>query len=140
MLLVFCTSYHGYIVIYICIKLQTNISKKFQVTEWTQTYYRNNYFQSSKGHNSKCRLTRITVFVFYTLCYNALHLCEFGTVFILQSGHEYIVEIAIFNIYYVQRATTPKVGYPELRFLCSARCLVVFNTCKKLNNNILNGF
>ena len=28
----------------------------------------------------------------------------------LQSWHKYMVEIAIFNIYYVQRVVTPKVG------------------------------
>ena len=39
--------------IYICIKFQENISNSFQVTEWIQIYYRNHYFQSSKGHNSK---------------------------------------------------------------------------------------
>ena len=39
-----------------------------------------------------------------------------GMVFNLQSGHEYIVEMVIFNIYYVQWAATPKVGSPELRF------------------------
>ena len=32
------------------------------------------------------------------------------TVFNLQSGHEYMVEMAKFN---VQRAITPKVGKPE---------------------------
>ena len=62
--------------IYICTKFQENISNSFQVTEWTQKYYRNHYFQSSKGHNSKSRLTRVTVLVFCTLSHNALHLCE----------------------------------------------------------------
>ena len=33
------------------------------------------------------------------------------TVFNLQSGHEYMVEMAVFN---VQRAITPKLGKPEL--------------------------
>ena len=32
--------------------------------------------QSSKGHNSKSRLTRVTVFVFCTSSHDALHLCE----------------------------------------------------------------
>ena len=31
---------------------------------------------------------------------------------------------------YVQRAITPKVGYPELRFMCSARRLMVLYMCK----------
>ena len=46
-------------VTYICIKFQENISNSFQVTEWTQIYYRNHYFQSSEGHNLKRRLTRL---------------------------------------------------------------------------------
>ena len=48
--------------------------------------------------------------------------------------------IAIFNIYSVQRAATPKVGYPELRFLCSACCLMVYYICEIFHNNILNSF
>ena len=31
-------------VIYICIKFQENKLNSFQVTEWTQIYYRNHYF------------------------------------------------------------------------------------------------
>ena len=63
-------------VVYICIKFQENISNTFQVTEETQIYYRNYYFQSSNGHNSKRRLSRVTVLVFCTLFYDFLHLCE----------------------------------------------------------------
>ena len=37
-----------FMMIYICIKFQENIVNSFQVTEWTQIYYRNHYFQSSK--------------------------------------------------------------------------------------------
>ena len=48
-----------------------------------------------------------------------------------------MVEIAIVN---VQRIITPKVCNPELRFLCSARRLVVLNICVKFHENILNGF
>ena len=58
------------------------------------------------------------------------------TVLMLQSGHEYVVETAIFN---VQRAITPKVCNPELRFLSSARRLVVLNICVKFHENIFNG-
>ena len=57
------------------------------------------------------------------------------TVFKLQSGHEYMVEMAMFN---VQRAITPKVGRPE--FMCSARHLMVFYICVKFRENITNGF
>ena len=61
-------------------------------------------------------------------------------VFKLQSGHEYIVKKAIFNIYYVQKTTTPKVDYPELWLLWSARCLMVLYICEKFHQNIWNGF
>ena len=64
-------------VIYICIKFQENISNSVQhVTEWTQIYYRNHYFQSSKGHNSKGMLNRVTVLVFCTSSYDNLDFCE----------------------------------------------------------------
>ena len=56
--------------------LQKSLSSKFKGTEWTQIYCRNHYFQSSKGHNSISRLTRVTVFVFCMFSHNALHLWE----------------------------------------------------------------
>ena len=77
-------------VMYVCIKFQENISNSFPVTEWTQIHYRNHYLQSPKGiwlswglmtrqplwHNSKSRLARVMVLVFYTLSHDVLHLCE----------------------------------------------------------------
>ena len=59
------------------------------------------------------------------------------TVLVSQSGHEYVVEMASFN---VQRAITPKVCNPALRFLCSARRLIVLNIYVKFHENILHGF
>ena len=38
------------------------------------------------------------------------------------------------------RAITPKVGKPELRFMCSARRLMVFNVCVKFHENMSSGF
>ena len=38
------------------------------------------------------------------------------------------------------RAETPKVGKPELRFMCSARRLMVFNVCVKFHENMSSGF
>ena len=58
------------------------------------------------------------------------------TVYNLQSGHEYMVEMAMFN---VQRAITPKVGKPELWFMCSACCFKMFYICVKFCENITNG-
>ena len=39
-----------------------------------------------------------------------------------------------------QRAITPKVGKPELRFMCSARRLMAFNVCVKFHENISSSF
>ena len=40
----------------------------------------------------------------------------------------------------IQRAITPKVETPELRYMCSARRLMVFNVCLKFHENMLRGF
>ena len=48
-----------------------------------------------------------------------------------------MVEMAIFNI---QRAITLKVGKQELRFMCSACHLMVFNICVKFHENMSSGF
>ena len=53
------------------------------------------------------------------------------TVFKLQSGHEYMVEMAMFN---VQKAITPKFW-----FMFSARCLMVLYIGVKFRENISNG-
>ena len=45
----------------------------------------------------------------------------FKTVFKLQSGHKYMVEMAMFN---VQREISQKVGKSVLRFMSSARCTI----------------
>ena len=39
-----------------------------------------------------------------------------------------------------QRALTQKVEKPELRFMCSARHLMVFNVCVKFHENMSSGF
>ena len=39
-----------------------------------------------------------------------------------------------------QRAITPKVRQPELRFMFSARRLMVFNICVKFHENRSSGF
>ena len=39
-----------------------------------------------------------------------------------------------------QRAITPKVGKPELRFMCSARRLMMVNVCVKFHENMSSGF
>ena len=39
-----------------------------------------------------------------------------------------------------QRAITPKVRKPELRFMCSAGCLMAFNVCMKFHENMSSSF
>ena len=39
-----------------------------------------------------------------------------------------------------QRAISPKVGKPELRFMCYAPCLMVFNVCVTFHENMSSGF
>ena len=51
----------------------------------------------------------------------------------LWSGHEYMVEMTMFH---VQRAITPKVDKPELRFVCSARRLTMLYIYVKFRENI----
>ena len=48
-----------------------------------------------------------------------------------------MVEMAIFNI---QRIITLKVEKPELRFMCSACHLMVFNISVKFHENMSSGF
>ena len=57
----------------------------------------------------------------------------FGTIINLQSGHEYVVEMAVFD---VQRAITPKIGKPVLQFMCSACPLILLYICVKFHENI----
>ena len=40
----------------------------------------------------------------------------------------------------IQRAITPKVGKPELRFMCSACRLMEFNVCVQFHENMSSGF
>ena len=55
MVLVFCISYYGDMHL-------LKVSKKYLNSR--HIYYRNHYFQCSKGHNTKSRLSNIMVLVF----------------------------------------------------------------------------
>ena len=57
------------------------------------------------------------------------------TFFNLQSGHENMVEMAMFNF---QRAIIPTVDKSELWYMCSAHRLIVLYTCVKFRENITN--
>ena len=43
------------------------------------------------------------------------------------------------NCFHTQRAITPKVEKPELRFMCSARSPMVFKVCVKFHENVSRG-
>ena len=73
-LCVLCSAHH-IMVIYICIKFQENILNSFQATEWTHIL-QTSLVSSSKGHNSKSRLSRCTVCMFCTSSHDVLHLYE----------------------------------------------------------------
>ena len=113
-------------VIYVCIKFQENILNSFQVTEWTQIFYRNHYFQclrviTPKEVNQSYGFCALHVLLeCFTFVRSFIKISGMG--FNLQSGHEQMEEMAMFN---VQRAITPKVGKPELRFMYSACRLIV---------------
>ena len=59
------------------------------------------------------------------------------TVFNLQSGHKYMVEMAMFS---VQRAKTPKVGKQGLQFMGSARCLIKTLNLYEVSSKYLKQF
>ena len=98
------------------------------------------YNLCSKGGNSKSRLTRDGFYILHIVSWCFTFVRNFiiisRKVFNLQSGHEYMVEMTMFN---VQRAITPKVGKPELWFICSACCLIVPYICVKSRENISDG-
>ena len=51
-----------------------------------------------------------------------------------------VLKLSDTKIVNTQRAITPKVGKPELRFMCSACRLMVFNVCVKFHENVSSGF
>ena len=59
----------------------------------------------------------------------------YQTVINLQSGHEYMMEMAMLN---VQRAINPKLGKPELRFMCSACRPIVVYICMEFCEKIMH--
>ena len=76
-----------------------------------------------------------------TSYYCALHMYEVSWKylkrFLRYRADTCMEEMTIFNI---QRAITLKVGKQELRFMCSACHLMVFNICVKFHENISSGF
>ena len=130
-------------VVYICKKFHNNILNGFQLTEWIRVHSRNGYFQyllCSKGHNSKSRLSRVMLLC-SACCLMVLYICEkfshnISNSFQPTERTKYTVEMAMFNVH---SAVTPKVGKPELLFMCSAHRLMELYTCVKFRANISEG-
>ena len=105
-------------------------------------YGGNGHFQYSKGNNSKSRKTRVTVHVF-SVSSHSVNICvklheNMSSCFkVIRVCSIYGADTKIVN---TQRAITPKVRKPELRFICSALPLMVFNICVKFYENMSSGF
>ena len=102
---------------------------------------RNCYLQSSKGCNSKSINTRVMVLAFCMSSNVDWYLYEVSWWYLerfLSSERTRPYR----KIYYFQfqRAITPKICNPELRFLCSAHHLMLLYICIKFYENISNSF
>ena len=126
----------------ICMKFHEVTLNGFLVTERTWFCLRNCYLQSSKGYNSK----KVSIQELWFL----RSACRLMLVNICMKFHEGILNVfwvteqtrpyhKIYNFQF-QRAITPKIRNPELRFLRSARCLMLLYNCVKFHENISNGF
>ena len=101
----------------ICVKFHQNTWNSFQLTERTGVHSPERFFSISTMFKGKQLQKWLTSYVFFSLlvvswCFTfERNFIISRTVFNLQSGHEYMVEMAMFN---VQRAITPKVGKAKL--------------------------
>ena len=122
-------------------KFHEDILNGFKVKKRTRFCLRNCYLQSSKGHNSKSINARVMVLAF-CISYNVgKYLYKF---------HEGILKgfwvtertRPYRKIYYFhfQRAITPKIRNPELRFLRSACRLMLLYICVKFHENTSYSF
>ena len=112
--------------------------KPTKFTTWQAIPTRAPKGRLERSENSKGRLTRLMVLVFCTSYHGALHLWEISWKYFkgFSTYRVYMVEMAMFN---VQRAITPKVGKPELWFMCSACCFIVLCIYVKFRENITKG-
>ena len=85
--------------------------------------------------------TRVMVLVFCISYYCALHLCTVSRKY-LKRFLRYRADTSYGGNGYFQysKGYTLKVGKQELRYMCSARCLMVFNICVKFHENMSSGF
>ena len=125
----------------ICMKFHEDILNSFKVTERTRFCFRNCYLQSSKGQTQKVTIQQL---------WFLRSACRLMLVNICMKFHEgtlngfWVTEQTrpYRKIYYFQfqRAITPKICNPKLRFLCSARRFMLLYIYVKFHENISNGF
>ena len=136
MVLVFFTSYHGKKKLR---KVSRKYLKQFQVTE--QTIITDiTIFNVQKGLNSKSRLSRSTVRLFYTWSHNALHFVLVLSKYLKRFPRYKPDRVHAGNGYF-QSLFCSKGGSSKSRLpMCSAHPLMVLYICEKFHQNISNGF
>ena len=88
-----------------------------------------------KGHNAKIIQARVIVLVLCILTHDVLYLCKVSRKYLKQFS-DYRRDTVVCN---VRRGIAPKLYKPELWFLHSAYCLMMFYICVKFHQNIING-
>ena len=103
-------------------------------------YGENGHFQYSKGNNCKSRKTRVMVHVF-CMASQGVNICvkfheNMSSCFKVMEKTQKLLR----DTHTHKKKENYKVGKPELRFLCSACRLIVFNVCVKYHENVPSGF
>ena len=134
MVLVFCMSSHG--ALHLC-EISWKYLKRFSTYRADMGTWWKWLCSIFKGQNLQSRQTRVMVYVFCLFLTFTLSFVKISrTVSEFWSRHEYMVDIAMFN---VQRVIIPSVGKSELWFMCSAHRLMVLYIGVKFRENISNG-
>ena len=115
----------------VCVKFHENMSSGFKVMERTRKIVNTQRAITPKVGKSElwfmCSARRLMVFNVCVKFHENM-----------SSGFKDMERTR--KIVNTQRAITQKVGKPELRFMCSARRLMVFNVCVKFHENMSSGF
>ena len=120
---------------YICMGFHENISNGLQLTERTWVHSGNGYVQRAITPKVGKQIYGLCVLHVVSWCFTFV----WSFVKILRTVS--VMERARIHGRngYVQRQITPKIGQPELQFICSARRLMVLYICVKFCENISNG-
>ena len=124
-------SARGLMVFNVCVKFHENMSSGFKVIERTRKIVNTQRAITQKVEKPElpfmCSARRLMVF---NVCVKFHENMSSG--FKVMERTRKIVN--------TQRAITQKVEKPELRVMCSARRLMVFNVCVKFHENMSSGF